>query len=352
MQDNVSMPADEALATPRALQPGGVFIAWHAYSRRAQLLSDKFGLKQHLIHSLKRRYYLAPLRYVLQALQTLLVLLRERPRVIFVQTPPVFAPLVVMLYAKLAGARVVIDAHSGALLAPWWGWSLPLQAALSRSAVTTIVTNEHLRDLLSSWGANRLIVADIPAVFPAGIAPPPTPGFKMVLINTFSPDEPLEEVLRAAASLPEVTFFVTGDPVRAKSSVLDRCPSNVHFTGFLPDPDYIGLLRSVDGIMALTTDDYTMQRGACEAVSLGQPVLTSDWPILREYFDKGTVFVDNTAEGIRQGVERLQADHDRLKAEIVVLQAERRQEWRHKQAELLEMIAGKPAGAARQGGAE
>ena len=34
----------------------------------------------------------------------------------------------------------------------------------------------------------------------------------------------------------------------------------------------------MDGILALTTHDHTMQRGACEAVSLGVPIITSDWP--------------------------------------------------------------------------
>ena len=133
-------------------------------------------------------------------------------------------------------------------------------------------------------------------------------------------------VLAAAAALPHITFFVTGDPIRAKSSALANLPANVQFTGFLPDANYIGLLRSVDGILALTTHDHTMQRGACEAVSLGRPVLTSDWPILRAYFDKGTVFVDNTAAGIRQGLLRLQAGNAQLMAEIAILQEERRQE--------------------------
>ena len=220
----MTLQAERPRAETLDLQPGGVFIAWHAYSRRAQLLSDKFGLKLCLVHSLRRRYFLAPLRYLLQAFQTLRILVKERPRLIFVQSPPVFAPLVVILYAWGAKARVVIDAHSGALLSLWWRWSLPLHAALSRRAVTTIVTNEHLQGMLSNWGAQSFIIADIPAVFPIGIAPKLPSGFKVVVINTFSPDEPLEEMMTAAASLPQVSFFVTGDPIRAKPKVLDLRP--------------------------------------------------------------------------------------------------------------------------------
>lgn len=78
-----------------------VFISWIAYSRRSQLMADKFQMKLHLIHSLKRHPFLAPLRYLLQAANTLSTLIREKPEIVFVQNPPIFAPLVVYVYAKL-----------------------------------------------------------------------------------------------------------------------------------------------------------------------------------------------------------------------------------------------------------
>ena len=83
-----------------------------------------------------------------------------------------------------------------------------------------------------------------------------------------------------------------------------------------------------------------MQRGACEAVSLGVPIITSDWPLLRSYFHQGTIHVANTADGIREGVLRLQAEQARLQNEIRELQEERRSEWRLKHAALAALIAG------------
>src|SRR5262249_54482479 len=105
-------------------------------------------------------------------------------------------------------------------------------------------------------------------------------------------------------------------------------------------------LRAAAGVVALTTDDNTMQRGACEAVSLGVPIITSNWPLLRSYFHLGTVHVDNTPEGIRAGVEQLRAEHARLQTEIRQLQDERRSEWRAKHAALAALIA-RQAGAAQ-----
>jgi glycosyltransferase involved in cell wall biosynthesis len=217
---------------------------------------------------------------------------------------------------------------------------------VSRRAVTTIVTNEHLRATVAAWGARSFILADIPAVFPPGSPPPLSAGFKVAVINTYSPDEPLPEIIAAAASLPEVQFYVTGDLIRARRGTLERRPDNVHLTGFLPDPVYFGLLRSVDGIMVLTTDDHTMQRGACEALWLGVPIITSDWPVLRAQFGKGTLHVQNTAKSIRQGILRLREDKHRLQAEILALQEERRQEWHRTHAALASLIEVGQANAA------
>jgi glycosyltransferase involved in cell wall biosynthesis len=315
-------------------------MVWHPYGRRGQLIADKFNLKLHLIHSLKRYYVLAPLRYVLQSLKTFAVLLHEKPKLVFVQNPPIFAVAIVYIYARLWNAQYVIDSHTGALLAPWWKWTLPIHAFLSRRAITTIVTNEHLKAMVEAWRADAFILADLPTTFPEGKPFPLDSEFSVTVINTFSPDEPLEEVLAAAATLPEVQFYVTGDLIRAKNKLFENQPANVKFTGFLPDEDYFGLLRATQAVMTLTTDNHTMQRAACEAVSLGKPIITSNWPILKEYFDKGTLHVDNSAQGIREAVITLQQERERLEKEILLLQQERRQEWQQKYTTLTGLLNG------------
>ena len=317
-----------------------IFIAWTAHNRRSQLIAESLDIPLYLVHALKRRYFLAPLRYLLQTLRTLYVLWWKKPNVVFVQNPPIFAVLTVYLYAKLTGAKYVIDSHSGALLASWWRWSLPLHAFLSRRALTTMVTNDHLANLVRDWTDKVFLLADIPAEFPPGNAYAMQGEFNIAVINTFSPDEPIGNVLEAAAALPHVHFYITGDPIRAKRTFLEQHPPNVHFTGFLPDEDYIGLLTSAQCVLVLTTDDHTMQRGACEAVWLAKPIITSDWPVLRTHFHKGTVLVDNSVGGIQAGIREMQARLPELAQEIHLLQAERRKEWRGKRQELMRLIEG------------
>jgi glycosyltransferase involved in cell wall biosynthesis len=320
------------------MQENMMFISWIAFSRRGQLISKQFKLKHYQIQSLKHKYFLSPLRYILQTLTTIRILFRENPKIVFVQNPPIFAPIVVYLFVKLKNAKFVIDSHTGALLAPWWKWSLPLHSYLSRRALVTIVTNQHLAQKINNWGAKAFILPDIPIVFPEGRRVKLKKKFSIVVINTFSPDEPIKEILEAALSLPDIHFYITGDIIQAKKVYLKSYSKNVEFTNFLPDDDYIGLLRAVQAIMVLTNDNHTMQRGACEALSLGKPIITSNWPILRNFFNKGTVYVDNTSIGIKNGIIEARSNLERLKREILNLKKERYSEWKEQYNNLTNLL--------------
>jgi len=123
-----------------------------------------------------------------------------------------------------------------------------------------------------------------------------------------------------------VTFSLTGDPARF-ARVLPPAPPNVRFTGFLPQQEYRERMASCGAVLCLTTHDHTMQRGACEALWAGRPIITSDWPLLRDYFDRGTVHVDNSASGIASAVAKVAADPVGFEHQIDDLQALRRGEW-------------------------
>ena len=311
-----------------------IFIAWFRYSRRGQLLAEKFKIKVFLVYSLKHKYYLSPIRYLLQSIRTIRILIREKPKIVFVQNPPIFASLLVFLYTKINDKKFIIDSHTGALLAPWWKWSLPLHAFLSRRALITIVTNKYLEKIVKSWRAKAYIIADIPTVFDRSEKFSTKGKNNIAVINTFSPDEPIEQILEAASYLPDIFFYITGDTIRAKKKYLYNHPDNIKFTGFLTDDKYIGLLRSVQAVLVLTKDNYTMQRGACEAVSLGKPIITSNWRILREYFKKGTIFVDNSSHGIKEGILSFIKQKTTLEEEILLLRKERWKEWNEKYKDL------------------
>lgn len=305
----------------------GAVIAWAPYNRRSQLLAKQLGADLHLVHYFEYqspRY--APVKYPLQMIKTLHLLWRTRPQVVVAQNPPFLCGLAVYLYSLTRPVRYILDWHSAAF-GRAWSWAAPMQRFLARRAAVNLVTNEHWRSRIASWGAPARILIDIPAEFKPTPSYPVHGGFNVVMIHTFSPDEPLETVLEVARTCADVHFYITGDSRRKPASFYEGLPSNVTFTGFISDTDYIGLLRSVDAIMALTTRDHTMQRGGCEAVWLGQPLIISDWPLLREAFHRGTIHVPNTVEGIRAGIERAKEQKHILAAEMIQLQQERQLLW-------------------------
>lgn len=319
-----------------------IFIIWAPFGRRSELLARELGIPAYFIHYLKFQAPLyAPFKYVLQSIKTLWVLFRERPVVVFVQSPPFVCVLVVAIYCSITGARYVIDHHT-ASFARRWDWALPLQKLLARRAITNIVTNRHWGARVASWSAPVFILPDPFVSLPEGQPFAVGPGFSVAFINTFASDEPIEAVLDAASQLPDVHFYITGNTNRRPAEFFARAPRNVTFTGFLPDAQYFGLLRSVHAVMALTTRDYTLQGGGCEAISLGKPLITSDWPYLRELFARGTVYVPNSSEGIRDGVLAMRQKYQELEREIVDFRQQRRQEWESRFAQLKQLATDMP----------
>jgi glycosyltransferase involved in cell wall biosynthesis len=317
------------------------FVAWVRYDRRPELLARRLGGTLHnVIHGSQGKLWQAPVRYAAQARETWRLLRRERPDVVYVQNPPIFAAIVVAWYARRSGARFIIDSHTSAFQARRWRWSLGMHRWLSRRALTTIVHNAAQAEIVAQWGAPYTVLGFVFGDYPAGTAFSRNGKFVVAVVSTFEKDEPLDLVFEAARNLPAVSFYVTGDSKRAAPGLLVQKPENCHLTGFMDYDEYIGLLRGADAVMDLTTRDHTLLMGGFEAVALGKPLITSDWPILRSYFSAGTVHVPNTVEGITDGVQQARRHPQELRQEMQRMRDELMAEWEEKSAELWELVHG------------
>lgn len=316
------------------------FITWYPSCRRSDAIAAALGGVSHLIHYWDfKRPAIAPFKYALQTAATLYHLFRERPTLVLVASPPVFSIVPVWIYCRLAGARYVIDAHTGVFDDNRWKWLTSLSRYFSRCAATTIVTNGFLKRIVESWGAQAMIIGDVPVSFPLTKEVDLGAGFHVVVINTFSQDEPLDAILAAASALPQVKFHITGNPKHARQTWSAISPPNVRFTGWLSDTEYAALLRSVGAIVCLTTRDHTMQRGAYEAMALEKPLITSNWGLLRDTFYAGTLYVDNTPQDITAAVMASQQRAGELSAAMASLRKERHTIFDRAIQSLLEAVA-------------
>lgn len=318
-----------------------LFVSWAPFCSRSDNIARELGGRSVMIyHSFWGSHYATILfKYLTQSIATLWVLVRTRPRVVFVMSPPIIACIPIMCYAALFRARWVIDAHSATFNNARWQALQFLQKFLSRHAATTIVTTPHWQSLVQSWGARSDIVQDVPIAFAEASGFTPPPGHNIAVVCTFTFDEPVETIFRAAAKAPEVRFHMTGNAKRASREALALKPENLHLTGFLPDSDYVALLKRCTAVMCLTTLDHTMQRGAYEAAYLGRPIITSDFGLLRSAFPVATVYVKDDPDAIAAGVRQMCANVGQYEQEAQQLRSAKLQNWERVKERLDTLLA-------------
>lgn len=320
-----------------------VFISWAPHCSRSDSIAREFGARSCMIYN--NRFGSRPatilFKYLWQALETFKVLHREKADVAFVMTPPVFAGLVLYVYSLFRPLQYVVDVHTAALLMPRWQRLQWLQRFVCRKAATTMVTNDHLAALVRQGGGHTTIVRDVPVTYPCSERFAAKAGFTVAVICSFNYDEPIDQILQAAARLPDVQFLFTGDPTPLDPKLRDNMPPNAKLTGFLSSADYGSLLTHADAVMSLTTRDHTMLRGAYEAIYLSTPVVVSHWSLLRQAFDDGAVHVDNTAPDIVAGIRRIQADGAGFRLGAARLRQRKLQQWGEAKRHIEERLVGR-----------
>lgn len=293
-------------------------------SQRSTTIASRAGFELILLgRSGFRRPWSAPFAYPALAWRTIRALVSRRPDRIIVIAPPVFAPLVVLPLARILGARMAIDLHSGALLDRRWRWAVPLLAWLARHSTAAVVTLPSLAAGLEARGVRTIVLPDpLPDLEPAPVleaAAIETDPPEVIAICGWGDDEPLEALVAAAVGRPW-RLALTGRQRRP----LDL-PAGVRLTGFLDDAAYAEALAGAAAIVVLTTRDETLLSGAWEAIAVGRPLVVSDTVALRSTFRDGPTYVGDDAPSIAAGIDavirdpeaaaRTRALRDRFRAE-------------------------------------
>jgi glycosyltransferase involved in cell wall biosynthesis len=192
-----------------------------------------------------------------------------------------------------------------------------------------IVTNKYLADIVASNGGRPLILPDRIPEPPAGEIPVPMRGpFNVVLVATFVRDEPISEVLDAAAQLgPEFQFYVTGNDRNLAPTLRAGTPANVTFTGFLSELQYWSALRGADLVVDLTLIDNCLVCGAYEALAVGTPLVLSENAASIDLFAGAACFADNSANAIAQAIREAKVRAAELRAQVYSVRERLRTTW-------------------------
>jgi glycosyltransferase involved in cell wall biosynthesis len=334
-------------------RPRITYISWAQHCSRSDHTARELGGTSHMVYwtALGSHPATIALKYLGQTLRTWRILAREWPDAVFVMSPSPIAVLAVYAFCAVTGKRFVIDAHSGAFRNPLWKRLQGMQFWLCRRASATIVTNDHLAELVRSHGGHTVVVPDVPVKFPTISTTPSRSGFVVACVTSFGFDEPIEAILEAARRLPDVTFYMTGDPADGRRRLVGK-PDNLVLTGFLSVSDYGALLKTADVVLALTTLDHTMLRGAYEAIYQGTPVIVSNSPILRASFDDGSVHVDNTPDAITRAIVDVRQHRVEFRQGAVRLRERKQRRWQESMTALRKAVEAGPNVRRRRADAE
>jgi glycosyltransferase involved in cell wall biosynthesis len=320
-------------------------VAWGSVAGRSEEIATALGGEARCFYPLRPEARPPVLvRYLISSVATAAYLLRRRPRVVVVTNPPLVASLVTYVLARLIGAKVILDSHPGGFGVQGDRVAARLQRPhrwLVRQVALVLVTEDTWKSVVESWGGTALVVHEAPNGWNCE---PPRRGDRLsvLVVGRLAADEPVAEVIEAAATLPEVDFAITGDRAAFPAALRERIPRNVTLIGFLDPERYRAAVTQADAVLTLTTEPTSVMRAACEAVYARRPVVISDWPIGRELF-RHAVHATNSAPSIADAIASLEANYEQIAASVDEARGEQLERWEAQRGALAEAIEETPS---------
>lgn len=297
--------------------PDAIFISWIRHHGRSAGLAEALGIDSFYISG---GTGVAPLRYIRAWRETARILRQRRPRSVVVMQPPVVALLSVTMSTPRS-TKIIGDLHTGVFTDPKWKWALPLTMRILRKRGIAVVTGGELADRAREHGVEALEMHDMITSVAVTEGAPDEAVVEGVLDKDYALvplayafDEPVDELLQAAREHLDVTWVLTGRPPQ---TVRDAAPENVIFPGFVTNNDYGRLVANANVMVALTTQENTMQRVGYEALGSGTVLVTSGTKVLRDFFADAALYAEPTAASIGAQVSAAVANSVALAARIV-----------------------------------
>ena len=310
-----------------------VWITWENH-RRSKELSKVFEAELFTIEHSEASLW----RYPLSIINTIMVLLKKRPDILFVQNPSMILATLAALLKPVFQYDLIIDRHSNFRFSTMnssslkWKFFHLLSKYTVKKADITIVTVESLKKLVNEWQGRGVVLQDkIPEIIINKEDKINLNGdFNIICVSTFVADEPIFEIVKAAKLIDSnIHIYMTGKFQNfPQIDELQKIkPDNVTFTGFVPDNDYAQLLYSADAILVLTTLEELLTCGAYEAVALNKPMILSNTKALSSYFSKGTAYANPDSKSIAVAIMEIKENYDRYLKDVTDLRIELDVNW-------------------------
>lgn len=323
-----------------------VYLRWGGARNRADEVARRLGFELVSVQWPLPFRWLRFLRPLVLYWKTGAALRRHRPAVVISHHTQPFGSVACIRYARRRKVPVVTDCHNGPFIDPLWQ-RFPFRQGnryAFRNATMNLVHNAPFREFvvgeLRSEGRFHVLHDCIPEI--AARVDRTSLGARPVVlvVCSWSADEPVEEVVAAGRQSPEVDYWITGRVRQSRLRTGGDVPANVRFLGFVADEEYDRMLRSVDATLVLSTREHVLTCACHEAIGAESALVISDSAAARGYLRAGTCFIENHAQSIAGGVREAVRDRDRLRAEMVQLKEELDAEWWQQARQLADAVPG------------
>ena len=304
-----------------------IWITWHNAARSRNM--SKFlnlDLKEIFINQ-------NPIfRHVGSTFWTIWILLKSRPKVVFLQLSFLLL-LITVLYKLLSLNKVVIvaDCHTKALRRKVNGklnkifW--PLKTFSFSKVDFSIVSNIGMEKDIKKLHSNYFFIPDkIPENKINKIRD--TQKIYCVNISSFAVDEPVGELFDLAQLLSKenIKLYWTGKINENLIKDFNK-PDNLIFTGYMTFERYYDLIGNASCLIALTTEADTLQSGAYEALSVEVPMVITDSIALKNYFDSAALYTNHNPHDLFEKVKYAIENQKRIICEIQSVKEKRNNEY-------------------------
>lgn len=284
-----------------AMREKTTWITWET-QRRNWELADAFSARYCQFDHSKRGPIL---RYILSIKDTLALLLKIRPPLVFAQNPSLVLCSLLAVCKSIFSYRLVVDLHNVAIEQCSSPHLLVRHLAryICRNADLLIVSNSSLAPSVTPYNSRVGILPDRLPTMPKSSAPAIAVGHSRphaTLISSFANDEPIEIFLNAILDVDTpFTLFVTGSKKKAQA-LLHLASDKIIFTDYLTHDEFAGLVSSSDFVIDLTTRQDCLVCGAYEALAAEVPCILSHTTVIEELFGSWAFLTDNDTESFNR----------------------------------------------------
>ena len=274
-------------------------VAWRKLSRRSTLLAQALG--SELL------FFKDRLPYLRAIWRTHFAVREIKPKILIVQLPQGPLLLQALFLRWLFGCKIVADVHTGFLLTEDWKGLLlnrPFKPLLGSADLILAHNETQLMLIPKKLQPKTIVVYDQWQFCIPEPSPQATEGDYLVFPASFSPDEPLKQVIQTVeASETHLKLYVTGNWKR-QPQIREHVSDRVIFTGFLPDPEFNRLVAGARAVITGTKREYTSLMSAWEAVANAKSLALTKTETLQNLFGEYAVFFDWTkTESIHKAIQ-------------------------------------------------